>query len=226
MIWLLLAAISVLLSLAGTIAERRSLELLGRISLPVALLLWLWQVGQLPSLGGDEERLLLWFGWGLGAALLAEVLKAVPSIPASVPSALLPASALLYALGLDFLRPDTYALIPASILGMLVGALAVRIGARIWPRLSGGVAALKLLGILPYALLVYGAFYKLFDRNWLLPWSYLIAAGAVLLALAQLWAAWNDHFERGIKPAWILLVYQLAQLLIVVAALYHYRQYY
>jgi hypothetical protein len=231
MIWLAVAVASLVVSVVGKLAGRQSIESLGRVAFPASLLIWLWQIGNLPNLGGDEERLLLWFGWGLGAALLGEALRAIRSVPASLANAAPPLVALLYALGLDFLRPDAYATIPAAIVGFLVALLAVRVGRLAWPHLIRKTTAAKgglaLVEIIPYALLLYAAFYKLFDRSWLLPWSYLTAGGALLLVLSQLWKSWKALREQpGVRDSWILFAYQLANLLMVFAAYNHYRQYY
>lgn len=226
MIWL---ALSLALLMAAWLAAARDLPALERLARPafaVSLLVWFWLSARPLSLPGGDAALLRWFAWGLGLFAIAEVLRLTPPSPSWV-GALPPLSALLYALGLDILRPDAYAFVPAILIAALVLLVALRVLLQLRGRLKVGLPqVMAALGVLSNAALVYVAMYKLLDRGWQLPWSYIVAAGAFAFALAQLWIAGKNVLARPTPaPAAILLSMLAGHFFIIVAAFYHYQQF-
>ena len=215
------------------IAESKGLSQIdrySRIAFFAVLIVWLWVSADLPKLGNGEEGLLLWFAYGLGAAVVGELLQQFKLwMPWSYVA--FPLTALLFAMGLDVFRPNAYAYAPAAVLTIMVSLVAARLAQRLIPNMKNRGWSVNLVAMMLYtlsvAIMLFAAFFKLMDRNWLLPWSYLLASGALLWALSQLWIAWE--MVRGIRvvqPRNSLAAYQLGSLLIVVAAFFHYQQYF
>ncbi len=228
MIWFLISVISLLISwwaLAASNSKLRSIFSLGAL---IGLLLWLDSLVELTKLGQDEEALLLWFAIGL-IILIVNAVAHFFDIPSSWDYILKSASAFSYALGLDVFRPDSYALIPAAIIALMVILVGTRAVMRLLrsnkiPSWINQVAILSSTTI--FSLMLYASFYKLLDRGWLLPWSYLAALGALLFVLSQLWKAWQDlGLSENKWRARIFISYDLAQYFLIVSAYYHYSQY-
>ena len=206
------------------------IEAVSRIAFFAILLAWLWTSADLPSLGSGEEGLLLWIAYGIGLALLGEVLQ-VTKLGAHWSNATYPLSAIFVAIGLDVFRPNAYAYTPAAIIAVLVGLVSFRVIQQLFRSLQkregGGYKPILAIYALCVALMLYAAFFKLMDRNWLLPWSYIMAVGALLFALSQLWLAWDRIRDlMVVRPRNRLLAYQLGSLFIVIAAFFHYQQYF
>jgi len=183
-----------------------------------------------PLLGSGEEGLLRWFAYGLGLALLGEVLQLFKLwMPWAYGT--IPLTALLFAMGLDVFRPNVYAYAPATVIAILVGLLAARVVQQLFRSLAkrkwGVYKPTLAIYALSLALLLYAAIFKLMDRNWLLPWSYLITVGAFLWLLSQLWMVWEQL--RGVTVVQARnsrLAYQLGSFFMVLAAFFHYQQYF
>ncbi len=229
MIWMFLSVLSLLVSwwaIAGKNSKFNSIFSLGAL---VGLFAWLASQTNLLELGTDEESLMLWFAVGL-LFLIANGLARFFSVPASFGVFLKSAAAFSYALGLDVFRPDAYALVPAGIIAIMV----ILVGGRAASRLlrskkdfRGIDKAAIIISTSVFSLLLYASFYKLLDRGWLLPWSYLVAIGALLFALSQLWGAWKKFGLGGSRwQARIIVSFDLAQYFLVVSAFYHYSQYF
>lgn len=223
---ILIAAILVMLvSWAQLYIDReRDYQALSAVWLAL-LLFWLNAQANLPELGRDEEALLVWVGVAL-ALLIAAALSRLWPRSQRFAAPLLALASFAYALALDVFRPDAYGFFPAAILGAMVLIVALRIFIRL--RALDGVNPIAALAlILPPAVMLYASFYKLFDRTWVLPWSYLMAAGVILFAVSQLWQSWS---AVGLSAApWrkrIALAFGLGQLLIVLSAFYHYARYF
>lgn len=173
-------------------------------------------------------------------------------------AAAVPLAAVCYALGFDVLRPDAYSYVPAAILGALVLIVAFQAFLRLAPtrkrtkltrfrdpksKIRNQQSKILLnsrtfqlaLYILTIAVLVYSATFKVIDRGWLLPWSYMAAAGGILFALAQLWSALglgSRSSRKGSAPtfiphpsSFIPAVMRLGELLMVVSAFFVYREF-
>lgn len=225
MLWLALAL--ALMGVSWWAAKDNRLQLAGyaRIGFLLSLFLWFFLVTGLPARRGGEEGLLRWFAWGLGAALLGELAALWPRFPYRLAPAAIPLSAMLYALGFDPFRPNEYAYLTAAILGGLVLLVAARVYVKFGKSTVGRGRLALAAWTLAMAGLVYASSYKMMDRGWLLPWAYAASAGGLLFALSQLgWArSWLPGAEgagRGLR-----VTYDLAHLLIVVAAFSHYRQF-
>ncbi|MDA1329451.1 MAG: hypothetical protein O3B43_00035 [Chloroflexi bacterium] len=179
-------------------------------------------------MGADEERLLLWFAWGIVVLLVAEIVFSIQQRTSEFSGVARPLAAFFFALGLDFLRPDAYAIVPATIVALLVISVALRTIRRFWPKFAERRAQVQ--GILvmgSYALLLYAAIYKLFDRGWILPWSLLLAAGTFWLVLSQLWHWWDVLIAGNPKVSrFAESSFHGANVLIVVSAYFHYQQFY
>jgi hypothetical protein len=189
------------------------------------LIIWLNQEANFFNLGRDEEGLLKWIGLGLLFILFA-ILSQILNKSTKFSRIFYALSALSYALALDVFRPDEYGYFPAAIIGAMVLLVALRIIQRLHKATGFYLTKISPLVLLP-SLMLYASFYKLFDRNWVLPWSYLMAAGISLFALSQLWQAWSD-FELS-DDLWrkrIALSLGIGNNLIAMSALYHYSQYF
>lgn len=223
MIWLLLAPLSVLISV---LAEQRRIQRYAHAAAAaVFVFLGLWLLDDIGTrlFGGGEVGLLKWVFLAIALGLLGELLILVGR--GEVALHLIPTAALAYALGLDVLRPDQYAYLPAAI----IGGMVLLVGLRAFLALRmGGVAHPLLLGAhtLAMLILVYAALYKLIDRGWALPWAYAVSAGALLYAAAHLWLGWAELRGRARVPAWaVSTAYLGGQALMVVAAFFHYRSF-
>jgi hypothetical protein len=189
------------------------------------LIIWLNQEANFFNLGRDEEGLLKWIGLGLLFVLLA-ILSQFLGKSTNFSRIFYGLSALSYALALDVFRPDEYGYFPAAIIAAMVLLVALRIIQRLQKATGFNITQISPLVLLP-SLMLYASFYKLFDRNWVLPWSYLMAAGISLFAISQLWQAWSD-FELS-DDLWrkrIALSLGIGNNLIAMSALYHYSQYF
>jgi hypothetical protein len=205
-------------------------EEISSVAFFVVLIVWLLTQADFLNLGSGEEGLLKWIGYGLVLALAAEILQRYPG-QRIIAGAVVPLAAVLFALGLDVVRPSEYAYAPATILAILVALVAGRAAQRMLRDLKGrdnsgqGIAVLFYVSAM--ALLLFAAFFKLMDRNWLLPWSYLVSIGALLFAVSQLWMGWKRLFAKDVVEArHARAAYQLGMLLIVVSAFFHYQQYF
>jgi hypothetical protein len=138
-----------------------------------------------------------------------------------------PLAALSFALGFDVLRPDDYSYAPAAILAVFVAIVAWRTYRMLaaaskrkkgrWP-LAAGVSAVGLM--------VFAATFKVMDRGWLLPWSYLAAIGALLFAAAQLRQAAADLKKSKAPAVWLLWLFtQLGVAMMVLAAWFVYKDF-
>jgi hypothetical protein len=136
-----------------------------------------------------EAGLLGWFVFGL-ATLAAGTALAFKASSERRSRIAVPIAAAMFALGLDVTRPDEYAFVPAAILGAMVAAVVWRAHTTLAPLNGkkpstvdrvGLVIKIALVGVL-----VFAGIYKVIDRGWPLPWSYLVAGGALLFAGAQL----------------------------------------
>lgn len=210
--------------------EWSRVEVYSRVAFFIILLAWLWISADLPSLGSGEEGLLLWIAYGLGVALLGELLQ-ISNLWLPWAYATYPLSALLFAMGLDVLRPNAYAYTPAAIIAILVGLVTARLIQKLFLSLQergwGAYKPILAIYTLSIALMLYAAFFKLMDRNWLLPWSYLMALGALLISLSQVWIAWDQIRDLPVVQLRnSTLGYQLGSFLIVLAAFSHYQQYF
>jgi hypothetical protein len=140
----------------------------------------------------------------------------------------MPISAGLYALGFDPFRPDAYSYIPAAIIGALVLLVAGRVFILYYAYYASvaGTGRLALVAwILAIGGLVYASAYKMMDRGWILNWAYLASAGGLLFAISQLgWARSRLTGAEASGRSWRAAL-DLAHLLIVAAAFFHYRQF-
>ena len=179
------------------------------------------------NLGINEESLLQWFAIALVFLIVEKTLLAFLAIPAAWSYILIGLAAFSYALGLDVFRPDDYASIPASIMAFLVLLVAFRAGLIVQNNNHPKENSIFIISQLAIsALMLYASFYKLMDRSWSLPWSYLVAAGAILFFLAQLWKAWkNLNISVEDWDDRISFSFSAAQILVVVGAYFHYAQY-
>lgn len=227
---LILAFALIWLTLLSASKGWSRIENYSRIFFVAALIAWLRISADLPDLGGGEKRLLIWFAWGLGFALLGETLLAFTQLGTWAYLAF-PLSAVFFALGFDVFRPNAYAYLPATILAILVGLVAARAALRLLQALDArGRSSYRFAALLytaSIALMLFAAFYKLMDRNWLLPWSYLAAGGALLFALSQLWIGWEKITDAAVVEARnARAAFQLGFLLLTLAAFFHYQQYF
>ena len=225
MIWLWLGLIFLIASWISNFRNKVSLENYFDLGFLLSLLLWLAAQVDLINLGVDEESLLQWFAIGLLFLIIKKTGHLFFAISPTWSLALDGTAAFSYALGFHVFRPDAYAKIPASIMAFLVLILAIRAGKRLIVK-DNPKAIFIIMQIAVFALMLYASFYKIMDRVWQLPWSYMVAIGAILFSLSQLWRAWiilklstEDWHGR------ISVSTNLAQLLIIVAAYYHYSQY-
>lgn len=223
--WLYIGLAFVLLSWFSTEKWKSYFE----FAIPLALIFWLMSLVDLFSLGSQEESLLQWFAIGLAFIFIAKIGRAFSMIKDYWSYGLEALAAFSYAIGFDVFRPDAYARIPAILIALLILLLAIRVGKRILDRENSNAFPKKLfvlLQIVAFALMLYSSIYKLMDRTWSLPWSYLVAVGAFLFILAQLWKVWksldltSEDWSRR-----ILLSFTSAQILIVGAAYFHYAQF-
>jgi hypothetical protein len=224
---IILIAAFVLMS-AGWLAEKvgkLQVARWGRAAYLGALFVWFVSVSGLFAIRGGEEGLLRWYAWGQGAALIGAVAALWPRSLAWLPAAAMPVSAALYALGFDPFRPDAYSYRPAAIIGSLVLLVAGRVFLLYYASVEG-VGRLALAAwILATAGLVYASAYKMMDRGWLLSWAYLAGAGGLLFATSQLgWARSRLSGDGASGRSWRAAL-DLAHLLIVAAAFFHYRQF-
>jgi hypothetical protein len=190
----------------------------------------MWTQSDFLSLGSGEEGLLKWVGIGLALALVGEIVQR-SKMQRKFAQRFTPAIAVFFAMGLDVFRPSEYAYAPATMLAIFVALVTGRAAWRIVRDIKGsegsGQRLAVLIQIIAQGLLLFAAFFKLMDRNWLLPWSYLIAIGALLFAVAQLWIGWESLFGKEIvKARNARASYQLGILFIVVSAFFHYQQYF
>lgn len=159
------------------------------------------------AFGGGEPGLLGWFAYGLlilfvGAAFSLDSGFGRWSLVAT------PIAGALFALGFDFAQPDEYAYVPGAILAGMVLIVVVTAHARLAtlngknPSLQDRVGlALKALAL---GLLVFAAIFKVIDRGWQLPWSYIAAGGGLLFAAAQLRLGVQKLRRGKPMPGWLL----------------------
>lgn len=180
------------------------------------------------AFSGSETGLLGLFIFGLGALALGDALKQWGGPLETVALVSTPMMALCFALGLDVLRPDEYALVPASLMRIgifLLAWQAHRLLVRNAER-EGSIRLVILGHIVALAVLVYAGVYKMMDRNWAMPWAYMACGGALLAAASQLWRGWRVVFGQDAVPVWAQrLAFGAATLLIVVAAVFVYREF-
>ncbi|MBX3045999.1 MAG: hypothetical protein KF698_03285 [Anaerolineales bacterium] len=225
--WLVLGAAAAAIAVGAWAAadERRGLAH-GSAAAAYGLLA-LWVVGQ----ADGELGLLLGFlvaglvvlaagelaaGWG-SAALAARA-------PAATPLA-----AVLLALGLDFLRPDATAYVPAAVLAVLVLAVAAQASRRLATAKVGrrnpspAQVQWRNLYIVCIGVLLYAGLYKTVAIGWPMLYAYAAAAGALLFAVAQLWWGWSVVLRKQLAAPWLRrLALQAGVLLMVVAAFWVY----
>lgn len=199
-----------------------------RIALYLALAAHIWFTAGEKTFQGSETGLLGMFVFGLATLAVGEALKQWGGPLVTGAAAAVPLMALCFALGLDVLRPDEYAAVPSGI--MRIGVFLVTWQAhRLLVRNAenrGGTRLILLGHIIAMAVLVYAGIYKMMDRNWAMPWAYMACGGALLAAAGQLWRGWRVVFGRGAVPVWAeRLAFSLGTLLIVVAAVFVYREF-
>jgi len=225
MIWLFISLFFILMAWVSTEKWKKYFD----TAFLFALLFWLVSQVDLFDLGGDEEALLQWFAIALVILIINKLWQAFYFINSHGSFTLEALAAFSYALGLDVFRPDAYARIPAGIIGFLVLIVAMRAGKRMLAHKNQRIGFRNIfivLQVIAFALMLYASFYKLLDRVWLLPWSYLMALGALSFCLSQIWRAWMklDLTEENWHNR-ISITFASSQFLIVVAAYYHYAQY-
>lgn len=220
MIWIILAIVLILVSV---VAEARRIPRWPHAAAAAAFALlafWLWSEFGTAFLSSSEESRSQGFFLGALLAMVGEIL--ILAGRGRVAMAVAPMAALAYATGLDVLRPDEYAYLPAAIVGVLVLFVVGR--AFLVLNKAGKANSIALAAhSLAMAIMVYAALYKLMDRGWEPPWAFSVAAGALLFADAQLWLGWGELLGRRTVPAWVQsLAYLGGQALMIVAAGYHY----
>lgn len=250
---MLFLAFAILALLVSIFARSRISARLNQVSVAafyLALIAWIFSEGGMRVFSGGEAGLLGWFVGGLVFSLLGFLLPNKPPVAILV-------AALCYAMGFDVLQPDAYSYVPASILGALILVVAVTAFLRLAatrkrtrltrPRnpkskienrkskllLNSHTLQLALY-ILSVAVLAYSATFKVIDRGWLLPWSYMAAAGGLLFAFSQLWMALSvelrvapkgrnsNAYAVGVRK---VAAGRLGELLMVVSAFFVYREF-
>ena len=197
------------------------------LAIPLSLLIWLMNQVDLLNLGTGEERLLQWFGTALVFLIVEKTMHAFLAFPLTWSYILISLAAFSFAMGFDVFRPDDYAIIPAGIMAILVLMVLIRAGLLLLNnKHSKENATFIIFQLAINALMLYASFYKLMDRSWALPWSYLVAAGTILFFLSQLWKIW-ESLNKPIED-WsdrISFSFSMAQFLVVVGAYFHYAQF-
>ena len=230
MFWPIIASLALVISAYAQVQKRLLVVRMVNIAFYLALILWPWIAAGLSAFRGGEAGLLGWFILGLTFLLLEQVLLWRGEIFSKLSVVFVPLAALCFSLGFDVLRPDAYSYVPATILGLFVLLVASRAYLRLARGLkkkNGSSARLFLAAYIFFvALVLYSALFKMIDRGWLLPWSYLASAGALLFASAQLWMGWEELLKQKRAPAWLRDgAANMGVLLMVVAAFFVYRQF-
>ncbi len=160
------------------------------------------------AFGGGESGLLGWFVLGL-LALIAGTALAMNASGERRSRIAVPIAAAFFALGLDVFRPDDYATVPALILGVMVAAVVWKAHATLAPLNGKKPPTVDRVGlavkIAVVGVLVFAGIYKVMDRGWPLPWSYMAAGGALLFAGAQLRLGWERLRRKAAPAIWVWL---------------------
>lgn len=228
MLWMILSVFSLLISWWALAVNNSKIHMFFSLGALIALFSWFASQVNLLKLGQGEESLLLWFAVGL-LFLIVNAAATIFSVSSLWGNILKTVAAFSYALGLDVFRPDAFALIPAGIIGLMVILVGGRAASRLLrsKNISREIDKVAILiSTSAFSLMLYASFYKLLDRGWQLPWSFMVAIGALLFALSQLWETWKKLELGGSNwRARIIVSFDLAQYLLVLSAYYHYSKY-
>lgn len=249
MLFLIIAILALLVSTQMRSRKYVSLSLLVVGVFYVSLIALILSAGGLRVFAGGEAGLLGWFVGGLVFSLLGFLLPNKPPVAILV-------AVVCYALGFDVLQPDAYSYVPAAILAAMILVVAVTAFLRLAPtrkrtrltrprnpksklenrksKLVFNSRTLQLaLYVLAIAILVYSATFKVIDRGWLLPWSYMAAAGGLLafasgvrVGVAPLRGKTQLRKTGKEAPDWVWVAAgRLGELLMVVSAFFVYCEF-
>jgi hypothetical protein len=224
LIWLIVALVA--LAGEGVLLSRRNWNASrwAAIALYTPLAVMIVATAGAAAFGGSETGLLGWFVFGLAAVAVGTALAMNESSERRSRIAV-PIAAAMFALGLDVTRPDEYSYVPAAILAVMVVAVVWKAHAKLAPLNGKNPPAVDRIGlavkIAVIGVFVFAGIYKVIDRNWPLPWSYMAAGGALLFAGAQLRLGW-ERLRRKSPPALWAWLSDAAVVLVVTAGYFIY----
>jgi hypothetical protein len=224
LIWLIVALIALVAEGVLLSRSRWAASRLAAIAMYAALAVMIAATAGAAAFGGGETGLLGWFVFGL-AALAAGTALAMNKHSERRSRIAVPIAAVMFALGLDVTRPDEYSYVPAVILAVMVAAVVWKAHAKLAPLNGQNPPAVDRIGLaVKIALIgvfVFAGIYKVIDRNWPLPWSYMAAGGPMLFAGAQLRLGW-ERLRRKTPPSLWLWLSDAAVVLVVTAGYFIY----
>ena len=228
MLWLVLACAAFATTVAANVRKWGPVAFYARLGMYASLAVWIVTRAGGKAFQGSETSLLGWFVWGLLFLLAGEILSKWGGALSGYALIPIPLMAVCFALGFDVFRPDAYATVPAAILGVFTVAVSGRAYLKLAGR-GGKKASLKeqiglFFKVAAEAFMVYAAIYKVIDRGWDLPWSYMAAGGGLLFSAAQMWIGWKKVLGKQTVAEWLPPVAgDLGVLSMVVAAFFVYQ---
>jgi len=196
----------------------------------VALIAWLWLVGDLPAaLAEPNAAPLGWFALGLAFSLVGDVLLMLPRerFMGGLIAFLLAHLAYILGFGFDIRHRLVWAVAILGALVLIVSATAYwRIRAAL---VASGKDKLQIpvaIYTLAISTMLFAALINLTVTTWDFAWTYVSVGGALLFYLSDLMLAWN-RFVEPIPGAHlkVRITYHLGQIGLAVAATMHFSGY-
>ena len=206
---------------------------LGYFSKPaviLALIAWVWVIGDLPTIYYSDAGMIKFIVFGLGLSLAGDVLLMLPERRFGIGLTFFLLAHLCYIYGLTGRRIPDYAYAPAILLAVLVLLVALRLIVSAVRMLRENGTNHILLPLAMYLLIISGTVFaaisRLLERQWPDQWGYLVSVGALMLYVGDILLAKRRYLHETTYDRLLSrILHHLGQIGIAVATTYAYLTY-